>query len=124
MEYAPAPNAPKGFGPRGELVDYRTRLSPEDFSLFLKLKELRKRLAAEKAVPVFTIFTNEQLAEITRKRPGNAAALKDCEGIGEAKARDFGESVLALLGGAGSAPSAWGSLASPSSPPPSPVPRA
>jgi len=99
VEYtASSSGAQKGFTPR-ESVDYRTLLSPADFSLFLKLKELRKKLAEEKTVPVFTIFTNEQLAEISRKRPANLSALKACEGIGEAKVRDFGPALLVELQG-------------------------
>jgi superfamily II DNA helicase RecQ len=95
VEFAVASSVQKTFAGRGELVDYRGLLSPDDFSLFLRLKELRKKLAAEKSVPVFTIFTNEQLAEISRKRPATLTGLKDCDGIGEAKVRDFGDAIIA-----------------------------
>jgi hypothetical protein len=42
-------------------VDYREKLSPEDFAAFAKLRELRKQIAQAEAVPVYTIFTNDQL---------------------------------------------------------------
>ena len=50
--------------PRGK--DYKEILSPEDFSQFAVLRELRKELAQQEGVPVYTIFTNEQLAQIVQ----------------------------------------------------------
>jgi hypothetical protein len=43
--------------PRKRKIDYRDILSPEDFALFIKLREWRKEIAAREAVPVYTIFT-------------------------------------------------------------------
>ncbi len=93
VEFIPAVSGQKSFSSK-ETVDYRNILTPSDFSFYLKLKEMRKKLAEDKAVPVFTIFTNEQLAEISRKRPASFAALQACDGIGEARVRDFGQHVL------------------------------
>jgi len=42
-------------------VDYRDVLSPEDFAVFARLRQARKEIAQADAVPVYTIFTNEQL---------------------------------------------------------------
>jgi hypothetical protein len=46
-------------GARGK-VDYKEVLSPEEFTVFAKLREVRKEIAQAEAVPVYTIFTNEQ----------------------------------------------------------------
>jgi len=46
------------FVSRGE-NSYREVLSPEDFALFVKLRDWRKQAAEKEAVPVYTIFTNE-----------------------------------------------------------------
>src|SRR5208337_4616636 len=54
-------------GVRGK-VDYKEVLSPEEFTVFAKLREVRKEIAQAEAVPVYTIFTNEQLAEMVKAR--------------------------------------------------------
>ena len=48
--------------------DYREVLSPDDFAVFAKLRDLRKEIAKDEAVPVYTIFTNEQLASLITER--------------------------------------------------------
>ena len=49
-------------------IDYREVLSAEDFSVYARLRELRKELAEREGVPVYAVFTNEQLAEFARLR--------------------------------------------------------
>jgi hypothetical protein len=44
-------------------VDYKTILPPEEFEVFSRLRQLRKDLAQSEAVPVYALFTNEQLAQ-------------------------------------------------------------
>lgn len=44
-------------------VDYREALPPHEFAAFAKLRELRQQLTRAEAVPVYTIFTNDQLAD-------------------------------------------------------------
>ncbi len=43
-------------------IDYRERLSAEDFAIFARLRQLRKEISQAEAVPVYMVFTNEQLA--------------------------------------------------------------
>jgi superfamily II DNA helicase RecQ len=43
-------------------VDYKDILTPEEFTLFSKLREVRKKLAEENGLPVYAVCTNEQLA--------------------------------------------------------------
>ena len=50
-------------------VDYREILSPADFSLFSKLREVRKKLSETNGLPVYAICTNEQLSELVKRRP-------------------------------------------------------
>ena len=45
---------------KSERIDYREVLPPEEFVVFSNLRDLRKTLAAETGVPVYTVFTNEQ----------------------------------------------------------------
>jgi DNA helicase-2/ATP-dependent DNA helicase PcrA len=51
-------------------------------------------------VPVYAVLTNEQLAAVATKRPASAAALREVEGIGEAKAGKYGSAVLGLMAAA------------------------
>jgi superfamily II DNA helicase RecQ len=82
---------------RGEAVDYKQVLSPEDFELFAVLRELRKRLAQAEGVPVYAVFSNEQLAQIATQRPESRAALAQVEGVGAARVERFGAVVLECL---------------------------
>jgi superfamily II DNA helicase RecQ len=72
-------------------------LSAEDFALFATLREQRKVLAEKEGVPVYAVFTNEQLAEIAKARPQSRNALGNIAGIGEAKVEKFADSILGLL---------------------------
>lgn len=86
-------------------VDYKEVLSPEHFAVYARLREMRKRLAAEQDAPVYAIFTNEQLAAIAQLRNPNRAALASIEGIGEKRLELYAEAVLAeLRGGNGQDP--------------------
>ena len=78
-------------------VDYKDILSPEDFALFAKLREWRKKTAADEAVPVYTIFTNEQLAQISKNRATDRKELMQIDGIGEARATKYGEQVTDMV---------------------------
>jgi superfamily II DNA helicase RecQ len=84
-------------GPRAK-VDYREVLSPPDFAVFAKLRDLRKEIAQAEAVPVYTIFTNEQLARMLQGKVTTKAALEKIAGVGDARIDNFGERFLALLG--------------------------
>ena len=81
-------------------IDYREILTPEDFALFVKLRDWRKQAAEKEAVPVYTIFTNEQLAEMAKKKAQSKTELKEISGVGEARVKNYGDGVLAILTGA------------------------
>ena len=70
-------------------VDYKELLSAKDFSLFSKLREVRKKLAEENGLPVYAVCTNEQLAEIAKRRPKNLTECMQIEGIGQGKAEKY-----------------------------------
>ena len=52
-------------------IDYKEVLSPQDFAVFVKLRDWRKQQAEESAVPVYTNFTNQQLANMVTLRMTN-----------------------------------------------------
>jgi len=92
-------------GRRGK-VDYREVLSEADFTVYARLRTLRKEIADSEGVPVYSLFTNEQLAEMVTRRVSSATALREISGIGEARVQKYGEAFLSALVEARSAPSA------------------
>ena len=78
-------------------VDYKEVLSPEQFARFSRLRELRKALADQEAVPPYAIFTNEQLAALVRLERATKPAMATVPGVGEAKVAKYGDRFLAAL---------------------------
>jgi superfamily II DNA helicase RecQ len=78
-------------------VDYREVLPPEAFTLFAKLRDFRKQLAREEGVPIYTVFTNEQLAEVAKGRIVSKSGLEKVEGIGGARLSKYGDALLRFL---------------------------
>lgn len=63
VEYSEGEPVTSGTGSKNRSrIDYREILAPDDFALFVKLREWRKAVAEADGVPVYTIFSNEQLA--------------------------------------------------------------
>ncbi len=87
----------EGADKKKEKIDYKEELSPEDFAIFVKLREWRKEAAASESIPVYTILTNEQLAIIAKKRILTHSDLKEIEGIGEARIKKYGDSVIRII---------------------------
>lgn len=94
---------PTGNPPAGRLgggkskVGDREVLSPEDFPVFAKLRELRKAIAQQEAVPVYTLFTNEQLAQMVQTKAASKAALERIAGVGDARTEKYGPRLLEFL---------------------------
>ena len=78
-------------------IDYKTILSSEEFTIFSLLRELRKELSQQEAVPVYALFNNEQLAQMVQRRCSTKTDLLGIEGIGEARVDKYSERLLATL---------------------------
>lgn len=100
VEYLPGDQAEAPPGARKVKQDYRESLLPEDFAIFVKLRQWRKERADAEAVPVHTVSTNEQLAEIARRKISSKAGLQELSGIGEARVKKYGDEVIAIVSGA------------------------
>ena len=72
-------------------------LSREDEALLLDLKQLRLRLAVERGVPAYVIFSDRTLIDMAARRPADAAGFARVFGVGEAKQRDFAALFLAAI---------------------------
>lgn len=81
-------------------IDYREILDKADFELFSRLRKERKLLAERDGVPVYAVFTNEQLAEIARSKISTPAKLAQLEGVGEGKLAKY-STILEVVIAAG-----------------------
>jgi len=88
-------------GSRAKKIDYKEVLSEQDFAVFAQLREVRKKMASDEAIPVYAVCTNDILADFARKRPDSLAALREAEGFGEAKADKYGQAFLKVLSAIG-----------------------
>jgi ATP-dependent DNA helicase RecQ len=61
-----------------------------DEVLFDKLRQLRKRLADERGVPPYIIFSDVSLRQIARNYPQDENAFSRISGVGEKKLAEFG----------------------------------
>ncbi len=68
-----------------------------DSDLFSKLKELRFKLAAEKKVPAYIIFSDAALADMCSKMPSNDAEFLEVSGVGKVKLEAYGEKFLEVI---------------------------
>ena len=96
VEYLDSPVKSTGEPLKGK-VDYKEILNNEDFTLFSKLREVRKKLAEENGLPVYAVCTNEQLAEIAKRKPKNMTECMQIEGIGQGKAEKYVPALLECI---------------------------
>lgn len=78
-------------------IDYKTILSPEEFTVFSRLRDFRKETAQSEAVPVYAVFTNEQLALMVQGCCQSRSDLLKIEGIGDAKVEKYCDPLLKIL---------------------------
>lgn len=78
-------------------VDYKAILAPGDFAVYSQLRDMRKELAQAEAVPVYALFTNEQLAQMVQRHCRCKSDLSQIEGIGESKIEKYADRLLPLL---------------------------
>ena len=78
-------------------VDYREVLSPEDFTIYARLREWRKETAAKESVQLYTIFTNEQMANMVLDRIITKTGIKGISGVGDARVDKYGQAVVEIL---------------------------
>jgi superfamily II DNA helicase RecQ len=79
-----------------EKVDYKNILNEKEFAVFSSLREIRKQLATEDAVPAYAVFTDEELAGIARLPKLELAKMTSIKGIGEKKVQKYGKSIIEL----------------------------
>ena len=65
-----------------------------DEILFERLRELRKKLADERDVPAYIIFSDVALRQMARNYPETESDFTRISGVGEKKLREFGKVFL------------------------------
>jgi superfamily II DNA helicase RecQ len=78
-------------------VDYRQVLDEPAFKRFTALREIRKKIAKDDAVPAYVIFTDEELSELAKLELLTEASMKSVKGIGEQKLEKYGRFFLQPL---------------------------
>lgn len=80
-----------------EKQDYRQILDADSFKRYLALREWRRVTAEKENVPVFALFTNDELAELAKFSSLTLVEMKSVKGIGDKKIEKYGMKVLEAL---------------------------
>jgi superfamily II DNA helicase RecQ len=75
-------------------IDYKETLDEATFAVFSQLREVRKRIAEEDGLPVYAVFTNEELAGIAALGEITVESITKVKGIGDKKAERFGKRLV------------------------------
>jgi superfamily II DNA helicase RecQ len=62
-----------------------------DAALFVKLRKLRKEIAAREGFPAFVVFSDAVLKDICRKQPVSLVLFSSVNGVGSAKLEKYGK---------------------------------
>jgi len=84
-------------GSSSQRIDYREVLNPVEYALYDKLRDLRKQIAEKSGIPIYAVFTNDQLAGMVKKPPKTAKDLLSISGVGEARVKQYGETFISLF---------------------------
>lgn len=82
---------------RAQRVAQAVETGDVDGDMLARLKQLRKRLAADKRVPAYVVFSDATLIEMSVAKPQDLAALGEVKGVGPKKLDDYGEAFLREL---------------------------
>lgn len=68
--------------------------SPVDVGLFEILRSIRRRIASDKRVPPYVIFSDATLKEMARVKPSSLIEMRRISGVGDIKLQAYGEEFL------------------------------
>lgn len=75
-------------------TDFKSELDEATFKIFSHLREIRKQLATEEAVPAYAIFTDAELSSIAKLNEISLKSLSTIKGIGEKKLEKYGSRII------------------------------
>jgi ATP-dependent DNA helicase RecQ len=74
------------------------RVEVEDEDLFDVLRSLRKRLAKDRGVPPYVVFSDRTLRELARVKPTTLAQMREVTGVGTVKLHEYGFDFINPIG--------------------------
>ncbi len=77
--------------------DWGALLADDERPVYDAVRRWRNERAKREGRPPYLLLTNHHVFDVVRARPETSGALLGIEGIGEAKVRDFGDELPALL---------------------------
>lgn len=82
---------------RKEKIDYKEALDENHFKVFSQLRTIRKKIAEEDAVPAYAVFTDAELAALSRLDNLTEQEMLKVEGIGKKKVEKYGAALVAMI---------------------------
>ena len=77
-------------------IDYKEVLDEKTFKIFSKLREFRKIIANDEAIPAFAVFTDKELSEVAKLKEMTEINIKKIKGIGEKKTEKYGKKIIEM----------------------------
>lgn len=71
-------------------VNYEHILDNDEFAQFERLREIRKQVAQDLKIPAYAVFTNKELAELSRHKNINKELLLSLDGFGQGRMEKVG----------------------------------
>ncbi len=78
-------------------IDYKEILDSKTFEIFSNLRKIRKNIAEAEAVPAYAIFTDAELAEISKLQEVTTDTLRTVSGVGQKKIEKYGIRLIESL---------------------------
>ena len=72
--------------------------SPDVAALFDRLREKRRKLAADQGVPPFMVFSDRTLHDMARLKPQTRRDFLEVNGVGQQKLARYGETMMRGIG--------------------------
>ncbi len=77
--------------------DIKSLLNKVQFNRFTTLRESRRIISKEDAIPAFAVFTDDELINLSKLDEINLSSMKTIKGIGSKKAEKFGQRIIELF---------------------------
>lgn len=75
---------------------WKKGLSDSDMELFNKFREWRSHRCKLEGVPPYILFTNSQLAQITKLRPSSLTVFEKIPGVGKSRIEKYGRELIEI----------------------------
>jgi len=82
---------------KGGKIDYREVLDEPTFKVFSQLRKIRKTIADEEAVPAYAIFTDAELAELSKLEALTLEKMQSVPGIGKRKLEKYANRIITKM---------------------------